>query len=481
MDHTPAGAASGLVVDVGDVDLPGLGGCCDPDGAVALPVLVDFLTRLEVGGLPTDFDVLEVVAAWDRVANAVAGQRLAAVAELASRAEVIGADDDPGVQARRALRAPAGTTTRHGLGDEVSARLGESPFSAQRWCQAGMELPHRFPVMAGLLAAGRASQSKALALVDACGHLPDDLARQVDARVAGRAHRQAPSRFRQVVRRAVLRVAPQTAVERRERAEADRCVRVTSTSDGMAELWALLPAASATALMGALDTHARAARSGGDERTMDQLRADGLTAGITTTVEVHVVVPASVLLGLGDGPGELVRFGSIDADLARTLAADATWRRILTDPDDGALLSLGTDTYRPGAVLDRLVRTRDRTCRFPTCDRPADRSDLDHTIPFAQPGGSTDAGNLGPLCRRHHRYKHGQPPDAPAPPRLEQPFPGTFWWTMPTGHQYDVHPPRLLEPDDPLHTVDATDDGFSLAEYGLHHLLVGIEAGRAAA
>src|SRR2546430_2463192 len=32
--------------------------------------------------------------------------------------------------------------------------------------------------------------------------------------------------------------------------------------------------------------------------------------------------------------------------------------------------------------LARFVRCRDMTCRFPGCDEPADRCDVDHTIPY---------------------------------------------------------------------------------------------------
>ena len=59
--------------------------------------------------------------------------------------------------------------------------------------------------------------------------------------------------------------------------------------------------------------------------------------------------------------------------------------------------------YTPSAGLARFVRCRDLTCRFPGCDEPADRCDLDHTIPY--PVGPTCASNLGCLCRKHHLLK----------------------------------------------------------------------------
>jgi hypothetical protein len=38
--------------------------------------------------------------------------------------------------------------------------------------------------------------------------------------------------------------------------------------------------------------------------------------------------------------------------------------------------------YRPSAALERFVRCRDLTCRFPGCDRPAEFCDVDHTVPY---------------------------------------------------------------------------------------------------
>src|SRR5258708_4480854 len=59
--------------------------------------------------------------------------------------------------------------------------------------------------------------------------------------------------------------------------------------------------------------------------------------------------------------------------------------------------------YVPSRQLADFVRCRDLSCRFPGCDEPADRCDLDHTI--AYPVGPTQAANLKCLCRKHHLLK----------------------------------------------------------------------------
>ncbi|MGH4019142.1 MAG: DUF222 domain-containing protein, partial [Pseudonocardiaceae bacterium] len=49
-------------------------------------------------------------------------------------------------------------------------------------------------------------------------------------------------------------------------------------------------------------------------------------------VQVRVTVPFSMLLGLDEQPAELAGYGPLPAHVARQLAADGVWRRILTDP-----------------------------------------------------------------------------------------------------------------------------------------------------
>ncbi|WP_157546044.1 HNH endonuclease signature motif containing protein [Mycobacterium sp. IS-1742] len=96
--------------------------------------------------------------------------------------------------------------------------------------------------------------------------------------------------------------------------------------------------------------------------------------------------------------------------------------------------------YRPSAALQDFVRCRDLTCRFPGCDQPAHRCDLDHAVPY--PAGPTCASNLRCLCRKHHLLKtfwtgktgwrDRQSPD------------GTIVWTSPTGQSYTTHPGSAL-------------------------------------
>jgi hypothetical protein len=208
---------------------------------------------------------------------------------------------------------------------------------------------------------------------------------------------------------------------------------------------------------------------------------------------ITLTLPAATWLGLADRPGDLAGFGPLDpytcrhlADLARE--AGASWHVTLTDdhghavahacargrppPHPGAdgrsgagppgaappgmpapdprlhwLAGLAfnwfeqapcghsrqTSAYQPGKKLRHLLAVRNPTCTFPGCRRPAAWCDNEHTVPFDQ-GGRTCECNCGPMCRPHHNTK--QQPGW----RLDQPVPGTFVWTAPSGRQYVSYP-----------------------------------------
>ena len=90
------------------------------------------------------------------------------------------------------------------------------------------------------------------------------------------------------------------------------------------------------------------------------------------------------------------------------------------------------DRYTPSRKLQHLVRARSATCTGPGCQAQAVYSDLDHTIPY--PDGPTDECNLDPKCRTHHRAK--QTPGW----KVEQPEPGVFRWTLPSGRTHTTRP-----------------------------------------
>ena len=153
-------------------------------------------------------------------------------------------------------------------------------------------------------------------------------------------------------------------------------------------------------------------------------------------------MPYTTLTGADDQPGELLGYGPIPADLARDIAADAVWKRLLTDPVSGAVLDHGRDTYRPPAALADFVRARDLYCRMPGCRRQASHCELDHAIDWAKGGTTTDT-NLYTGCLHDHRLK-----DRPGW-KVRQTPDGRVEWTTPTGHRYHSDPHDYRPDNDP--------------------------------
>jgi len=299
-----------------------------------------------------------------------------------------------------------------------------------------------------LLLDGRISELQARAVTEASYVLPDAVLPAFEERVLKRAPEQTLRQLRDVVRRAQHRLDPASAEDRKQRAVADRSVRVADADagDGMAWLTALLPAEQAHACLQRVDAAARMAPTE-DPRTLEQRRADilvdavlgGLAGDLPTRhglqPNISVIVGLETLAGVEDEPGWLDGYGPITADTARALAADetGTWRRLVIDPIFGQVIDYGTTTYRPPTHLAELVIARDGTCTFPPCNRPARSCDLDSEVPY--PHGDTSAENLGSKCRRDHRLKH----QAGWQARRNQD--GTSTWTSPQGREYTNHPP----------------------------------------
>jgi len=310
--------------------------------------------------------------------------------------------------------------------------------------------------------------------------------------------------WRRKLHREVLKVDTNIE-ERRQRAIKERSVRTWRLADGMAAVHAELPAEGAAAVMAGLtaladkygqeDREKRAAakaaqeaaaaeQSGGHEdaadeydddwidpeafaglsesrlpevRTMDQRRADALV-DVCSSLLTDPTLPkrqgrrASVqatggiltLLGLRNDPGELAGYGPITAAHLREIAADADWQRFLTADDTGALIAIGSETYRPKQALRDFLVAKQPTCDFPGCGIPSTRCDGEHTVAHDD-GGATDEENMWPRCRRHHRCKTHAGWDVRV---LSN---GSIQWTTPAGVSRIIAPHRLAgdDTDDP--------------------------------
>jgi len=147
-------------------------------------------------------------------------------------------------------------------------------------------------------------------------------------------------------------------------------------------------------------------------------------------VVIHVLADQATLDGHSDKPGYLKGFGILPAETVRDLAATATVKP-LSVPNAEAVPG-----YRPAATTQEFLRWRDLTCRWPGCDKPAERCDIDHTVPW--PAGPTHPSNLKHYCRTHHLIKTFY--TGPNGWRDTQLPDGTVLLTAPTGHIYASQP-----------------------------------------
>ena len=319
----------------------------------------------------------------------------------------------------------------------------------------------RLPGTRLALAGGRIDLAKARAIIEAVAPLSDAAAAAVEARVLGRAPTQTVPNLKACLARAVIAADPAAAEARRLAKAAARGVsRWRDGDNGSVLQWA----GSDEEIEGFwlwLTGCALAARGprGVDDRTLDQVRSDvladigarGLALAVTDTgaplptrkgraPQIGVVVAASTLLGLDEEPGELAGVGPVTAPLARRIAADGTWRRLLTDPRTGRLDEVSADTYAPPQDMVDHVITRDGVCRGIGCRIPAAVCDLDHEVPW--PAGPTAIVNLQALHQRHHDVKTHTDTTVVTEPD------GTTVWTLPSGRVYRVPPHQLLQHPD---------------------------------
>jgi hypothetical protein len=144
---------------------------------------------------------------------------------------------------------------------------------------------------------------------------------------------------------------------------------------------------------------------------------------------IHLLAEQSTVDGTSDNPGYLPGFGVMPAESVRRIAARAQLKP-LTVPADTVTPDPG---YRPSAKTKEFVRWRDLTCRWPGCDKPVEKSDIDHTVPY--PLGPTHPSNNKHYCRVHHLIKTYFPGWTD-----EQMPDGTIILRAPSGHVYTTEP-----------------------------------------
>jgi hypothetical protein len=225
--------------------------------------------------------------------------------------------------------------------------------------------------------------------------------------------------------------------------EPERSLHLSRTLDERGELRGSFDPTSTTILDTALGVAER--RDGDDEqRAASQRRADALVDIAQFFLDHHHRPPkrrhrphVNLTVGLDDlrdgKPGVTIDGHTIAHPDAAAWICDSTLRRVLLAGSE--LLDYGLAERSAPAPLFAAVAERDRTCRWPGCDRKPKHCDAHHIHAWWH-NGPTRLDNLILLCGRHHRRLHRPGHHAKLLPDT------TVEITTPTGQVLTSPPPR---------------------------------------
>jgi hypothetical protein len=391
----------------------------------------------------SDCDLIDVMGEATRDESTAIAQRLAAVAELfVRRSGALAELDWCCADACDAVAA------------EVSAVQNISHARAVGQVQFACALWHRLPAVARLFCRGVIDFRVVSTIVARTENVDAAVMVELDEAIARHCEKwmklSAP-KLRDRVDQWVAKFDP-AGVRVPPKVKDNRYIDIDPASPGVAGISGYLRAADGAALDQRLDALA-ATVCDNDPRTKEQRRADAtgpLARGeaqlscqcgsedcpaaaeraAANAAVIHVLAEQGTIDATSGHPGYLPGFGILPAESVRELVTTAQLKPLRIPsgtPDPG---------YRPSAVTREFVAWRDLTCRWPGCDRPVDKCDVDHTVPY--PAGATHASDLKHYCRCHHLIKtfYGGP-DGWTDQQLPD---GTVILTAPTGHTYVTEP-----------------------------------------
>lgn len=349
-----------------------------------------------------------------------------------------------------------------GIRLELAAALRITEHAARDLLAFAEAMVHDYPQVLASMGQARMSERHAEILVGAVNELEPEFRERVLQAGIGLAEAEPVGTFRRKLRTLIDTVRSATLTERYEHAVTNRRIAVEPAEDGMGWFHLYAPMVAITAVQARSTAMAKIVTAAdGDERTLDQARADvvldllvdgqvaahperarGVQASVFVTVPVlallHETDAARAAAGID--PPVVEGIGPIPLPVARELAGGAAgWTRVLTHPETGMVLSVGRTKYRPPPALAKLVKWRADRCLGPGCGMPASRCDVDHNVDWAL-GGATELSNLGPFCEGHHTVRHHTDWTIEQVPGSG----GAILWTSPTGRRYLVKPERTV-------------------------------------
>jgi hypothetical protein len=344
--------------------------------------------------------------------------------------------------------------------EQVGAALRLSPGTAANRLAVARVLTDRLPATVERLARGEITYLQARKLAEAVTPFDDGTCGVIEEKVLRRAGEQTLSQFSATLRRLVLSADPRRAEQRHADALAERRVVITPADDGMAQLWALLPAEGAALIGCVLD--ALAVKTPGQTRTADQRRADALI-----DVFARVIADPKLPEQQDMRPSVQVTRRSIDPSRRRqpTRRAD----RLRTDHCRACAAHRGRSERHLAATTHRPRHrrpTRLRPHHLPPTPRPGrlrHRPRPHLRVPHLSPRRTPLRPRPPPSLarRRHHLPTQPAPALSPPPPRQT---PSRVGCHPPTGRQLPLDQPYRP----PLHRAARALPARRLAEPPRH-------------
>jgi hypothetical protein len=420
---------------------------CTTTGAVerVLEGLAD-LAEEEVTLLP-DQRVRDEVLTLLAVANQVNAALLVRAAVFDAR----GLCEDDGFRTAKGWLAAFGRVGHHAAGSVVKKG----------------RILRELPALAAAASRGDVSDEHLARVVRLAGEVGVVAVREFDPILADLAEAATPAELGVACERIKAHVDPD-GPEPDPGADFARRGLTLSRRDGIIALKGQLDLEAGAALMTALDAVMRPPTSD-DLRTPAQRRADALAdlvrgvlaGGALPTVggtrpQLGILIPAHTLPHQNDAdppalptivdplaaagvppraePASMDWVGEIPTELARRIACDSDVWRVVLDPASGLPLDVGRAYRVAPHWIRKALHARDRGCRWPGCDAPAQWVDVHHLDHWID-GGRTDIARLLSLCRYHHGCVH----EGGWTIHLEQTT-GQVSVTRPDGHPYELAP-----------------------------------------
>ncbi len=329
--------------------------------------------------------VLAVAVAAGRESARIAAREARALASFARRRPHRLFDRQPGERgamsaATRAARPEALAAVSEWAVDEVALALRISASAASGRLTDALTLVERLPGTLWLLERGAISWAHARQLMAIVGPVADDeLRARIENRVLARLGDKTPPQLGDCARRIVLREDAEAAARKLVAAVRDRGVRLFDRRDGTATVAIDLPLPVAAAVHRALEAHAEASRTEGDERTKQQRMADVLADLVlrpgedgqpAVTIALTLVASLETMLG-GREPGQ-VEGHLVPAEAVRELAYTFG---LMPRPPPQLTHRPGADELDPAPTPDPVAAQTAARRRVPVEVCTADRAD----------------------------------------------------------------------------------------------------------